>query len=144
MALPVPISTDPTTELVRLLVVDDSEAFRVLLRARTARESDPAMVVVGEARDGREAIDAAGELRPDIIVLDVAMPRMDGLQALPELIAVSPDSRVVMYSANDGYRGQALDAGAHAWVTKGEGWPALRDRIRSLATATGQGAALRT
>lgn len=122
----------PPTADLRLLVVDDNDAFRMLLRARVRRERDPAMRIVGEACDGHGAIDAARTLQPDVVVLDVQMPSLDGIEALPFVLEAAPQAWVLMYSANDGLRAQALAAGAHAWVTKGDGWDAMRSTIHGL------------
>ena len=72
----------------RVLVVDDAEDLRMLLRARM--ETRNGLTVVGEAADGLAAVELASELQPDLVMLDLAMPRMDGLEALPLIRAAVP------------------------------------------------------
>lgn len=112
----------------RLLVVDDSRDMRLLLRHQLERDGD-GLTLAGEARDGREAVDLAATVRPDVVLLDVEMPRLDGIRALPALRAAVPDARIVMYSARRERLDEALAAGAHAWVDKGAPWPRLRDAL---------------
>lgn len=81
----------------RVLVVDDDADLRFLLKM--ALERDGISHVVGEAVNGREAIEAAREHQPDVIVLDHGMPVMTGLEAIPSLREVVPSARIVMYSA---------------------------------------------
>src|SRR5690242_18503616 len=68
---------------IRVLLCDDAEGFRALMREQLAE--DPAIEVVGEAADGVEGVEAAAELQPDVVLLDMSMPRMGGLQAIPKL-----------------------------------------------------------
>lgn len=82
---------------LRVLVVDDDADLRFLLRMALDRAGQS--IVVAEATNGREAIDAAAEHSPDVIVLDQSMPVMTGLEAIPELREAAPDARIVMYSA---------------------------------------------
>lgn len=104
--------------VVRLLVVDDEPSFRVL--TRMLLEDHPRYVVAGEAADGEEAIEHARRLHPDAILLDLNMPGLNGLQALPRLRAASPSSRVIVVSvARDQQElHQAKMAGAHAFIDK--------------------------
>ncbi|MEA2452154.1 MAG: hypothetical protein QOG04_864 [Actinomycetota bacterium] len=85
-------------------------------------ENDGRFEIVGEAGDGEEAIAKAGELRPDVIMLDVAMPRMDGIRAIPLLHKASPGVRILVLSGFEGRRvvQQAISACATAFITKGE------------------------
>jgi DNA-binding NarL/FixJ family response regulator len=80
-----------------VLLCDDSLAMRTALR--TLLEADARFEVVGEASDGVEAVEQAGELRPNIILLDVTMPRLTGVEALPKVLRQSPDSTVVLLTA---------------------------------------------
>lgn len=100
----------------RVLVVDDDADLRFLLRVALDRAGES--VVVAEASNGRDAIDAAREHLPDVIVLDEMMPVMSGMEALPWLRAAAPGARIVVYSAaakTDGDRFAAADA----FLTKG-------------------------
>ena len=76
------------------------------------------MTVVAEARDGKEAVAMAAEFQPDVIVIDGAMPLMDGVQALPLIREVAPHCRIVFMSAQDGMLEQAMRVGADAAINK--------------------------
>ena len=82
---------------VRVLIVDDEEDLRVMLRLFLG--IDPRFEIAGEASDGREALERCGELQPDLIVLDVRMPRLDGMAALPLLKELCPDVKVALFTA---------------------------------------------
>lgn len=102
-----------------ILLADDTADVRILLRAVLEHAGE--FEVVGEATNGAEAIDMAGRFLPDLVLLDLAMPVMDGLQALPEILARSPASKVAILSgfSADRLAGQALTLGAHAYLEKG-------------------------
>lgn len=116
----------------RVLVVDDAEDLRVLLRTRLERS--PLMTVVGEAGDGVTAIEMAERLQPDLVLLDLAMPRMDGLDALPQIKAAVPDARVVVLSGFNEERlaEKARAAGADRYVVKGGSLRALVGMLEEL------------
>jgi PAS domain S-box-containing protein len=103
----------------RILVVDDAEDLRELLRARI--DTVDGLSVVGEAADGLDAIEQARALQPDLVMLDLAMPRMDGLEALPKIRTAVPGVRVIVLSGfNQSTLAQkAMDAGADKYVVKG-------------------------
>jgi DNA-binding NarL/FixJ family response regulator len=103
----------------RIVVCDDQRAFRTIVS--TVLGLEPDLEIVGEAADGRQAIDLVAQLHPDLLVLDIAMPEMDGLEALPYIRAASPDTKVVMLTgvANEGVRERALDGGAALFMEKG-------------------------
>jgi two-component system, chemotaxis family, protein-glutamate methylesterase/glutaminase len=98
---------------IRVLVVDDSSFFRTRIRQELERTGE--IEVAGEAVNGAEAVRQAASLRPDLITMDVAMPVMDGISAVREIMRASPTA-VVMFSAltRDGAKAtlEALEAGA--------------------------------
>jgi CheY-like chemotaxis protein len=102
----------------RVVVVDDTDDVRLLFTM--ALQIDGRFEVAGEARDGREGVDVCRSVQPDGVLLDVMMPVLDGLAALPELRAACPSARIVMLSANDqaDIVDRAMAAGADEWVTK--------------------------
>jgi DNA-binding NarL/FixJ family response regulator len=103
---------------VRALLVDDDNLMRAGLTA--VLSSDESIDVVGEAPDGRAAVDRAIELRPDVVLMDVRMPGLDGIAATRELLAISPDVRVVVLTTfeQDDYIFGALSAGASGFLLK--------------------------
>lgn len=102
---------------LQVLLVDDVPDLRLLLRSLFA--AYPAIEVVGEASNGLEGIEMARRFQPDLVVLDVSMPLLDGVAALPQIREASPNSRVVVLTAvpKDRNRG-AIEAGAVAYVEK--------------------------
>ncbi|HEX2849625.1 MAG TPA: hybrid sensor histidine kinase/response regulator [Acidimicrobiales bacterium] len=128
---------------VRVLLVDDTTEMRFLLRL--GLELDGRFDVVGEADDGEAAIRLADELRPDVAIVDLAMPRMDGLQALPRIRRCSPATRVVVLSAFSTRQmaEEAYAAGADAYLEKGA---AAEDVVSTIGSLVGvprsRGAAL--
>jgi DNA-binding NarL/FixJ family response regulator len=102
----------------RVLLCDDSAQLRELVRAVLEIEGN---VVVGEAENGRDAIGQAERHQPDVVVLDLSMPVMDGLEALPEIRRVAPQAKVVVLSGFDNRAlvEQALGLGAECFIEKG-------------------------
>ena len=113
---------------VRVLLVDDDDLMRAGIRA--VLSSDETIEVIGEAADGRAGVERAIALRPDVVLMDVRMPGLDGIAALRELLAVSPDARVVILTTfeQDDYIFGALSAGASGFLLK-------RTRPEELITA---------
>jgi DNA-binding NarL/FixJ family response regulator len=103
---------------VRVLLVDDDDLMRAGLTA--VLSSDETIDVVGEAPDGRAAVERAIEVRPDVVLMDVRMPGLDGIAATRELLAVSPDVKVVVLTTfeQDDYIFGALSAGASGFLLK--------------------------
>jgi DNA-binding NarL/FixJ family response regulator len=117
---------------IRVLLCDDVSALRVLLREMLSEA--PSIEVVAEARDGNECLAMAKELEPDVVLLDVAMPVLDGLQALELLRDGAPDiPRVVMLSGFDaqGFRDRAMKLGASAYLEKGAPLEEIVDAIHA-------------
>jgi DNA-binding NarL/FixJ family response regulator len=103
---------------IRVLVVEYQQLIREGIRALL--ENAPQLTVAGEARDGEEAIRLAAELVPDIVLMDVCMPGIDGIQATKAIKAVSPSLPILGLSGNDDerYVFQMLDAGANGYLLK--------------------------
>ena len=125
--------TTPEAEPARVVIVDDAEDLRTLIKRVLDREAD--FRVVGEAGDGKEAVEVAEREQPDVVLLDIAMPVMDGLQALPHVRKKSPAAVVVVLSGfgSDSRAAQkALELGAHGFLNKGETQGKLVERLRVI------------
>jgi DNA-binding NarL/FixJ family response regulator len=120
----------------RILVVDDHPLTRGALASLLAANG---FEVVGEAGDGREAIDRAGELHPDLVLLDLTMPGLDGLHALPGIREAAPATEVVVLTASEGEDNLlgAIRAGAAGYLLKSE----PPDRIVSFLRGVARGEA---
>jgi DNA-binding NarL/FixJ family response regulator len=102
---------------LRAVVIDDTSDIRDLLSTVLTRSG---MQVVGEAGDGQTGVDVVREERPDVVLLDLAMPIMDGVEALPLIRALVPDARIIVLSAFSGaMREQVLGSGADGYLLKG-------------------------
>jgi signal transduction histidine kinase/ActR/RegA family two-component response regulator len=117
---------------LRALIVDDTPDIRVLLRM--ALETIGRFDVVGEAGDGAEAVRLATSLHPDVVLLDLAMPVMDGLQATPEIRRNSPETKIVILSgfSKDRMEREARDMGADAYLEKGTSPTAIVELVRKV------------
>lgn len=115
---------------VRVLVVDDTPDVRLLLRL--ALETDGRFKIVGEAENGAEAIDRAAELKPDLVVLDRHMPILDGVQALPVLRRICPDTVILLFTAHadEETRQLAVSSGAdQVWSKLDVPLPDMADEL---------------
>ena len=101
----------------RVLLVDDTTFMRRMLREILGKEG---YEIAAEARNGREAVAQYREVRPDLVVMDITMPEMDGIAAVREIVGYDPDARIVMCSAlgQDEPIIEALDAGARDFIVK--------------------------
>jgi DNA-binding NarL/FixJ family response regulator len=124
--------------MIRVLLVDDQAVVRRGLRVRFHLEPD--LQIVGEASTGREALSLAQTLAPDVVLMDIEMPGMDGIEATAALRRVVPQSAVVILSIHDDAqtRGRARAAGAVAFVEKRGGTDRLLSAIRQAAGQTGK------
>jgi DNA-binding NarL/FixJ family response regulator len=102
---------------MRLLLADDHTLFRSSLRSLLEARG---LEVVGEASDGRQAVDLTGKLRPDLVLMDLSMPVLNGIEATRELTAQMPEVKVVILTASmeDADLFEALKAGAHGYLLK--------------------------
>ena len=125
---------------IQVLLVDDEPSILRGLRMRLGLESD--ISVVGEANDGCAAVDMATRLSPDVVLMDVNMPVMDGIAATRELATRAPGSAVVVLSMDDDHEtaDRALEAGAVAFVAKQHIDNALLAAIRKAAQRNEGGA----
>jgi diguanylate cyclase (GGDEF)-like protein len=123
----------PQARATRVLVCDDAPGVRDLMRTLLQRDGD--VVVCGEAADGESAIRAAAETSPDVVLLDLGMPHLDGLSALPRICAAAPGAKVVVLSGRDAAanEAEALALGAARYLQKPAGIEAVRDVVRDLA-----------
>lgn len=122
-----------TTAICRILLADDHAVLRAGLRMLLSAESD--LEVVGEAGSGRQAIAQAADLQPDVVLLDVTMPDMDGLEALPRIRAAAPEARVLVLTMHEdeAYLRQALQAGASGYLVKKAADSELLSAVRAVA-----------
>lgn len=128
----------PGMKTARLLIVDDHEIFRRGLRALLEPSSE--WQICGEAVDGLDAVEQCKSLKPDIVVLDVSMPRLNGLEAARLIKKDKPDSQIVIITQHDSpqIRSAALEAGAQAFVTKSSVGNELVTALRKLIQDNGE------
>ncbi len=117
--------------MTRLLVVDDVPLFRAGL---TSALRDAGFDVVGEAESAEEAVAEAERLRPDLVLLDVLMPGLSGLEVVEKLTAVSPESQVILLTASESEEDllSAIKAGARGYIIKDMPFPRLVDSIAAI------------
>jgi two-component system response regulator NreC len=118
---------------IRVLLADDHTLIRAGLRMVV--DAQPDLTVVGEASDGREAVAMAGKLKPDVVVMDIGMPSLNGIEASRQIRAAMQDTQVVMLSmhSDEGYVLRALKAGARAYLLKDSAEADLAHAIRAAA-----------
>jgi len=118
---------------VRILVADDSQRLRddvrILLNSRTGWK------VVAEATNGREAVQKAGQVQPDVVIIDYSMPELDGISAIPQIRAAAPQAEVVVLTVHDApfTVGRAVKAGACGYVVKSE---IIRNLVPAIEAAS--------
>jgi two-component system response regulator NreC len=116
----------------RILVVDDHQVVRSGIR--NLLDSQSRWEVCGEAENGREGVAKAIELKPDLIILDLSMPLMNGFEAAEEIRRLAPNTKIVIFSMHDSRQisEQALRSGADAYVVKSSLFGELENVIHSL------------
>lgn len=117
---------------LKVLIADDHRMVREGLRALL--EADPRLTVVGEADHGRRAVELAAELRPDVVIMDVGMPELDGIEATRRILAEAPRVRVVILSmhAEKHFVAETLKAGARGYVLKDCAFDELDRALRAV------------
>jgi DNA-binding NarL/FixJ family response regulator len=123
-------SCSPT--LVRILLVDDFERFRNLTSSLLGKQ--PGFQIVGDALDGQEAVQKAEELKPDLVVLDIGLPQMNGIDAARQIRLVSPDSKILFLTGNDDpeVAREALGTGATGYVAKSDAAVELLNAVEAV------------
>lgn len=119
-------------DTIRVLLVDDQELIRVGFRL--VLEAEPDIVVAGEASDGDEAVRAVADLSPDVVLMDIRMPRIDGIAATRAIVRAHPETRVIVLTTFDldEYVFGALDAGAGGFLLKDAQRSELMAAIRAV------------
>jgi DNA-binding NarL/FixJ family response regulator len=119
-------------ERIRVLICDDVAMLRELIRYELEEDDD--VVVVGEADNGLDGVRLVEELKPDVVVLDLAMPGIDGLEALSLMVAVAKPPEVLVHSGFDAeaMRDRVLALGAAAYLEKGGNLREVRDAVRQV------------
>src|SRR5208283_5369974 len=115
--------------MLRILIADDHEVARHGIRALL--ESHPGWEVCGEAKDGRETVELAERLRPDLILLDIGMPNLNGLEATRQILAISPEAAILILTMHDADHvvREVLRAGARGFLLKSD---AGRDLVAAV------------
>jgi DNA-binding NarL/FixJ family response regulator len=125
---------------IRLLLCDDTADLLTLFELELSFH--PEIEIVGTARDGAAAVELAARTKPDVVLLDLAMPVMDGLEALREIREATPVSNVVILSGFDGAinASRAQELGAHGYVQKGAEMGTIVDAVKRAARRPSFGA----
>jgi two-component system, NarL family, response regulator DesR len=134
MAVPIPVprvpqDVAPSVETYRVIVADDEAGMRELMHTLLSLEPD--FEVVGQARDGVEAVELVTELQPDLVVIDISMPVMDGLEAISKIRAISPATRVAVLSGER----RPTPTGADTDIEKGTPNEIVVATLRTLCQA---------
>jgi len=118
---------------IRVLLADDHGIVRKGLRALL--ESQPGMKVAGEAADGREAVKLTAEIQPDVVIMDIAMPNLNGIEATAQIVKANPKTGVVILSMHsaEAYLVRALNAGARGYLLKDSAEEDLLRAIQAVA-----------
>jgi NarL family two-component system response regulator LiaR len=119
-------------EKIRILLADDHTILRSGIRSLL--EDEPGLSVIGEAEDGRTAVSMTSQLKPDVVIMDIAMPLLNGLEATRQIKAQCPGVRVLILTMHDNeeYIRQVLEAGAMGYILKDAAARELISAIRSV------------
>ena len=130
---PIPSGCKKACKRLRVLIVDDHEALRAGVRA--ALQTRPGVEVCGEATNGREALDKARELRPDLVILDITMPVLDGFSAAREISKQLPGVAILLLTMHESPNmvHVAKSSGACGYVGKSQGLATLLKAIDAVA-----------
>lgn len=117
----------------KVLIADDHEVVRDGLK--NILHSSGTMMVIGEANDGNEAIGLYDKLRPDIVIMDISMPNMNGIEATKKITDRFPDAKILILTMHDNqeYLNQVIRCGAHGFVLKNTDKDELLDAVRTVA-----------
>jgi DNA-binding NarL/FixJ family response regulator len=117
---------------LKIIIADDHEVVRQGIRA--VLQGQPDWEVCAEASNGREAVDKAKELKPDVVVLDVAMPDVNGLTAVREILQALPDTKILMLTMHESEQviREVLEAGAHGYLLKSDAGRDLVNAVTAL------------
>ena len=130
----------PGRRAIRVFLCDDVTEMRDMVRV--ALEQEPDLEVVGEASDGEGAARGVDEHHPDVILLDVSMPRVDGLEAIRRIRASSPETAILVLSGfeRETMADKAIGLGADAYLEKRASLNEIRDTLRSVVSGRASGA----
>lgn len=119
---------------IKVVVVDDQTVIREGMVSILSYQSD--IKVVGQAKDGIEAINICRQEKPDVVLLDLVMPNMDGFQAIPEILAISPNSKILILTGySDAEKvSRAIRSGAIGYLLKDSPWDQHMQAIRTVST----------
>jgi DNA-binding NarL/FixJ family response regulator len=121
-----------STETIRIMCVDDHPLVRKGITSIIA--SEPSMKMVGEAGNGREAVEKYKEVQPDVVLMDLRMPEMDGVEATREIRKINPDARIIALTSYDGDQDiyKAIEAGVRGYILKEMVHTKVIDAIRTV------------
>lgn len=119
--------------MITVLLADDHDLMRQ--GVRTLLETHPNVEICGEARNGVEAVDKAIDLTPDVVVLDVSMPEMNGLEAARRIRKHAPNTRILVFTVHDANEmvRDMIDAGAHGYILKSDAYTHLAAAVEAVA-----------
>lgn len=118
--------------MIRILLVDDHDLFRA--GVRSILQNQDGMIVVGEYANGEDAVNAIRKEPPDLVLMDVNMPGMGGIEATRKILQIAPDVKVIAVTvlSDDPFPNQLLDAGARGYISKGSGSEEMLEAIRMV------------